>query len=135
MKFTWYSLLLNREFGCLIITCFNYEYAKKLILLLPRQKHPYHFHKKKEETFQILHGDLKAEIDGNPINLKNGDICTVKVNHWHKFQTSNGVIFEEISTKHFNDDSFYKDNKIANLERSKRKTLLKNWEIFFKKIS
>ena len=130
-----YGLERFREFGCLIITCFNYEYAKKLILLLPRQKHPYHFHKKKEETFQILHGDLKAEIDGNPINLKNGDICTVKVNHWHKFQTSNGVIFEEISTKHFNDDSFYKDNKIANLERSKRKTLLKNWEIFFKKIS
>ena len=130
-----YGLNRFREFGCLIITCFNYDYAKKLILLLPRQKHPYHFHKKKEETFQILHGDLEAEIDGNPIKLRNGDICTVKVDRWHKFQTSNGVIFEEISTKHHNDDSYFNDPKIASVDRSVRKTSLKNWEKFFKKLS
>lgn len=129
-----YGLERFREFGCLIVTCFNYDYAKKLILLLPRQKHPYHFHKKKEETFQILYGDLEAEIDGNPMKLKNGDICTVKTEKWHKFQTSNGVIFEEISTKHFNDDSYYKDPKIANMDRSERKTQLKDWENFFKQI-
>lgn len=130
-----YGLDKFREFGCLIITCFNYDYAKKLILLLPRQKHPYHFHKKKEETFQILYGDLEAEIDGDPLKLSNGDICTVEVNKWHKFQTSKGVIFEEISTRHYNDDSFYKDSKIVNIDRSERKTSLKNWENFFKKIS
>ena len=69
------------------------------------------------------------------MKLKNGDICTVKTEKWHKFQTSKGVIFEEISTKHYNDDSYYKDSKIANMDRSERKTPLKDWENFFKKIS
>ncbi len=127
-----YGMEKFREFGCLIITCFNFDYAKKLILLLPRQKHPYHFHKKKDETFQILYGDLEAEIDGNPISLKPGEICTVKTNKWHKFQTLRGVIFEEVSSKHYNDDSYYKDPKIAKIDRSFRKTKLDNWEIFFK---
>ena len=47
-----------REFGAVIVTCINREYAKKLVIQLPRQKHPYHFHKQKEETFQLLDGDM-----------------------------------------------------------------------------
>lgn len=129
-----YGMQKFREFGCLIITCFNFEYAKKLILLLPRQKHPYHFHKKKKETFQILFGDLEAEVDGNRVNLEPGEICTVKTNQWHKFQTSNGVIFEEVSSKHYNNDSYYKDEKIAKMERSERKTNLGNWNTFFENL-
>jgi len=123
-----------REFGCLIITCFNYQYAKKLILLLPRQKHPYHYHKKKTENFQILFGKMEAEISGNRVKLKAGDYCTVKTNEWHKFHTTNGVIFEEISTKHYNDDSFYKDKKIINQKRDERKTNLNHWIQYFKSV-
>ena len=33
-------------------------------MMLPEQQHPSHFHKRKEETFQVLHGELKIEIDG-----------------------------------------------------------------------
>ena len=49
-------------------------------------------------------------------------------NKWHKFHTLNGVIFEEISTTHFNDDSFYEDDGISSLKREDRKTIVKNWE-------
>jgi len=124
-----YGLNRFREFGVVIIDVINREYCKKLLVQLPRQKHPYHFHKKKEETFQILYGDLEVEKDGNPYHLKTGDLFLVEPNNWHKFSTLDGVIFEEISTTHYNDDSFYQDEYIANLSREMRKTVVKNWEL------
>jgi hypothetical protein len=32
----------------------------------------------------------------------------------HSFSTKNGVVFEEISTTHFKDDSHYSDPEISN---------------------
>ena len=123
-----YGLSRFREFGAVIIDIINRKYCKKLIIQLPRQKHPYHYHEKKEETFQILYGDLEVEVAGESMSLSQGDIATVKQTKWHKFHTLNGVIFEEISTTHYNNDSFYEDDSIATLKREDRKTIVKNWE-------
>jgi N-acetylneuraminate synthase len=123
-----YGLERFREFGAVIIDCINREYCKKLIIQLPRQKHPYHYHKKKEETFQLLYGDLEVELEGHKTILKPGDIFLVKPNQWHKFHTLDGVVFEEVSTTHFNDDSIYEDEKISRISREKRKTQIPNWE-------
>jgi len=123
-----YGLRRFREFGAVIIDVINREYCKKLIIQLPRQKHPYHYHKRKEETFQVLYGELEVEKNGSPIVLAPGDIFLVEPEAWHKFSTQDGVIFEEISTTHFNDDSFYEDQSIARLPRENRKTLIQNWE-------
>ena len=46
-----YGLERFREFGAVIINVINREYCKKLIVQLPRQKHPYHFHKRKKKRF------------------------------------------------------------------------------------
>jgi len=121
-----------REFGAVIIDCINREYCKKLIIQLPRQKHPYHYHKRKEETFQLLHGDLEVELEGHKTALKPGDIFLVKPNQWHKFHTLDGSVFEEVSTTHYNDDSFYEDERIARLPRNERKTQIANWEAVIK---
>jgi N-acetylneuraminate synthase len=117
-----------REFGCVLINCINRAYAKKLVILLPRQKHPYHYHKKKEETFQLLYGDLEVEVEGKQTKLSVGDMILVHPSQWHKFHTLDGAIFEEISTTHHNDDSFYEDGRIALTSREKRKTVVDNWE-------
>jgi len=122
-----YGLERFREFGALIINCINREYCKKLIVQLPRQKHPYHFHKKKEETFQLLYGDIEVEKEGKRIPMQPGDAILVKPGEWHKFHTLSGAIFEEISTTHYNDDSFYEDEQIARLPRDRRKTYVDNW--------
>jgi sialic acid synthase SpsE/D-lyxose ketol-isomerase len=123
-----YGLERFREFGCVIVDCVNRSYCKKLIVVLPRQKHPYHYHEKKEETFQLLYGDLEVEIDGRQTTMKPGDMTLIQPLNWHKFYSLNGAIFEEISTTHFNDDSFYQDQKISRLSREERKTELKNWK-------
>ncbi len=119
-----YGLDRFREFGCLIVDCVNRNYCKKIIVMLPRQKHPYHFHKRKEETFQLLHGDLEVELDGQSHKMKIGETLLIKPNAWHKFHTLHGAIFEEISTTHYNDDSFYEDERIAKRPREARKTLI-----------
>ena len=111
------------EFGAGLITVVNREYCKKLVIQLPRQKHPYHYHKTKSETFQVLFGDLSLEVDGHPHKLLEGEIFTVDPGMWHKFDTLEGVIFEEISTKSIIGDSYYEDEKITN--NSARKTHVK----------
>ena len=123
-----YGLERFREFGAVIVDCVNRGYCKKLIAVLPRQKHPYHYHKQKEETFQLLNGDLEVEVDGKQIALRPGDTILVQPGCWHKFQSLNGAIFEEISTTHYNNDSYYEDQRIARLPREVRKTELPNWE-------
>ena len=117
-----YGLERFREFGAILIDIINREYCKKLIVQLPRQKHPYHFHKIKKETFQVLHGELSLEVEGSEINLTNGEMYTVIPEQWHKFDTMDGVIFEEISTKAIDGDSYYDDNTIA--ANRNRKTIV-----------
>ena len=128
-----YGLQRFREFGAVIITCINRQYCKKLIVMLPRQKHPYHFHKRKEETFQLLWGDLEVELNGRRIKAEPGDTILVEPNVWHKFHTLDGAIFEEVSTTHYNDDSYYEDERIARLPREKRKTVIPNWNALAEK--
>lgn len=127
-----YGLERFREFGAVIITCINRQYCKKLIVLLPRQKHPYHFHKRKEETFQLLYGDMEVELAGKRIKVGLGDTILVEPGTWHKFHTLDGAIFEEVSTTHYNDDSFYEDERIARLPRERRKTVISNWSALAK---
>ena len=96
----------------------------------PQFEHPAHFHKRKEETFQILWGELHIELDGRRKVLLPGDTQLVLPGVWHHFWTEVGCVFEEISTTHFNDDSVYRDNKINQLQRADRKTTVDHWGRF-----
>ena len=127
-----YGLRRFREYGAVIITCINRTYAKKLVIQLPRQKHPYHFHKQKEETFQLLDGDLEISKEGKRFSMQPGDTLLVEPSTWHKFHTLDGAIFEEVSTTHFNNDSFYEDPAITKQDRDQRKTKVDNWLAYFR---
>lgn len=122
-----YGLERFREFGAVLITCYNDEYAKKLVVQLPRQKHPYHFHSNKQETFQLLWGDMELTVNGRDFILKPGELYTVKRGEWHKFHTLHGAVVEEISTRAIPGDSFYEDSAISKLALHERKTSVENW--------
>jgi len=124
-----YGLERFREFGAVLITCVNEEYAKKIIVQLPRQKHPYHYHEKKKESFQLLWGDMEIFIEGKSIPMHLGQIITVEQGKWHKFSTLHGAVVEEISTTALQNDSFYDDPLISKMDRSSRKTKIKNWNV------
>jgi N-acetylneuraminate synthase len=116
--------------GCVLIDCVNRDYCKKILVQLPGQSHPYHFHRLKEETFQVLWGEIYLDIDGKERLLKPGDTAVVLPGAWHKFRTDSGCIVEEISTTHHNNDSVYKDAAINKLPREERKTVVKHWGRF-----
>ncbi len=116
-----------RQTGAIIISVINREYCKKLIIVLPGQSHPRHMHKVKEETFQVLYGDLECEINGESKRLVAGDIQTVMRGDMHSFASEKGAVFEEVSTTHIKGDSYYEDPEIAKLDLMERKTIIKDW--------
>ena len=125
-----YGIEKYTEIGTVIITCINREYAKKILVQLPGQDHPEHYHKRKEETFQVLYGDLTSTLDGVSRSLEPGESVLVQPGVWHSFKSKNGCVFEEVSSTHYNDDSFYKDKNINKMKREQRKTVVKHWGRF-----
>lgn len=122
-----YGMQHFRQTGAIIISIINREYCKKLLIVLPGQKHPTHAHKVKEETFQLLYGDLHVTIEGKEKLMKPGDIQTVLRGEKHSFTSSHGAIFEEVSTTHVKSDSYYEDPKVSQLDPMERKTILRKW--------
>lgn len=120
-----YGLEKFYEVGASIASCINREYCKKLIIVLPGQRHPAHFHKVKEETFNVLYGDVTFNLDGKSLECKAGDIVVVERGVNHSFTAKNGCIFEEVSTTHIPGDSYYEDPEI--MKNQNRKTVLTYW--------
>jgi len=113
------------EYGITMTTVVNREYCKKLIIILPNQKHPEQYHKEKEETFVVIYGDILLSLDGKEKKYGSGEIITIKRDVKHSFTTKTGAIIEEISSTHYKDDSYYTDKTI--LKNKNRKTFLSYW--------
>ena len=107
--------------GAVIIDKVNRQYCKKLLILLPGQRHPVHFHPQKEETFELLYGDCEILLNDNKIKLEQGLPLLIEKRTPHSFSSDNGAIIEEISTTHIKGDSVYEDPKINKLSLSDRK--------------
>ena len=117
-----YGLQNFHKYGATMINVINHSYCKKLIIMLPGQKHPAQFHKKKEESFFILRGSINLVLDKKKYYLKTGDLKTVKKRQVHFFSTKKGAIIEELSTTSTKSDSYYLDKKIV--ENKKRKSFI-----------
>lgn len=123
-----YGMKHFRQTGAIIINIINREYCKKYIIVLPGQFHPSHAHRIKEETFQVLYGDLDVQMEGGvEKHLHPGDMQTVLRGEYHSFSSKTGAIFEEVSTQHMKSDSYYKDPIINDADPMERKTFLKKW--------
>lgn len=120
-----YGLGRFAEAGLVMITVVNREYCKKLLAMLPGQAHPEQYHNQKEETFIVQHGTMRLWLDDVARDLGPGDVVTVGRGVRHRFTTETGVVFEEISSTHQIEDSFYTDPAIA--ANPERKTFLAYW--------
>jgi quercetin dioxygenase-like cupin family protein len=109
-----------------MLTIINRGYCKKLLIILPGQKHPEQWHEKKEETFHVLHGSIVLNLDGKASAHSRGDIVTITPGVKHEFLSAEGAVIEEISTTHDPADSFYAD-PVINANRD-RKTTLRYWK-------
>lgn len=116
------------KYGCITISIINRAYCKKIIILFPGQKHPTHMHVIKEETFHVLNGSMVLTTNGNSFELNTGELFTIDRRISHSFYSEQGCVFEEISTTHNSNDSYYEDNVIAQKPPAERKTLVKRWK-------
>jgi sialic acid synthase SpsE/quercetin dioxygenase-like cupin family protein len=113
------------EYGLTMVTVVNREYCKKLLILLPGQKHPEQYHESKEETFHILYGTVLLTLNENVRQCQPGEVVTIDRGVKHSFGTETGAVIEEISSTHYVDDSSYTDPAI--MQNKYRKTLLTYW--------
>ncbi len=120
-----YGIDRFEEYGLTMLTLVNRGYCKKLLILLPGQKHPEQLHKKKEESFLVLHGTIELQLNGVSRTCRQGDLVTIEPGVRHAFSSREGAVIEEISLTHFKDDSFYTDEAIN--KNQNRKTLLTYW--------
>ena len=113
------------QYGLTMVTVVNRGYCKKLIVVLPGQTHPEQYHERKEETFHVLHGELRLQLDGVERVCRPGAVITIAPGVRHAFSSDDGAVFEEISSTHFVNDSFYTDASIN--QNPNRKTILRYW--------
>jgi N-acetylneuraminate synthase len=85
------------------------------------QRHPTHYHIKKEEAFELLSGDCVLVLDDKPIRLTKGKPVLIPRRVKHSFFSVKGCVIEEISTTHHVGDSIYDDVNINTLKVSDRK--------------
>jgi len=104
-----YGLENFEKYGLAMISYVNREYCKKILIVLPGQENPTHYHQEKEETFIVDFGELDILLDGKEEHLQKGDTKTVERGVKHSFSSQKGCVFEEISTTHKKQDSYYDD--------------------------
>jgi N-acetylneuraminate synthase len=115
------------ETGCLLISRINNDvYSKKIVVQLPNQSHPEHKHIRKDETFEVLYGELWVSVNNEQICLCPGETLRIPPNTYHSFKTHTGVVFEEVSTTAYSNDSEYSVAVDIN-----RKSYLNDiWDVF-----
>jgi N-acetylneuraminate synthase len=122
-----YGLDSFRQTGCILVNLINREYAEKLLIMLPSQRHPQHHHKKKEETFRCLWGDVELDLNGETVSLEAGDSQLIQRGDVHGFSSVGGCIIQEVSTTPSGGDSYYEDRQVSKLDPMQRKTILESW--------
>jgi N-acetylneuraminate synthase len=120
-----YGLDKFREFGLTAITVVNREYCKRLMVVLPGQKHPEQWHQVKDETYHVLYGEVTVDLDGRQAAHKSNGVVTIPHGVKHSFWTKTGAVIEEVSSSYSSDDSFYSDPSIA--ANKNRKTFVSYW--------
>jgi sialic acid synthase SpsE/quercetin dioxygenase-like cupin family protein len=120
-----YGIEKFRETGSAMITVINREYCKRLVLMLPGQWHPEHWHTVKDETFHLLHGEIDLVLGGERRRWVKNDVIVIPRGVRHEFGSKVGAVIEEISSTHTRDDSGYTDPSIG--QNDQRKTFVTKW--------
>lgn len=120
-----YGVERFRETGLTAITVINREYCKRLMVVLPGQKHPEQWHNVKDETYHVLYGDVTVDLDGIQTSHKANEVVTIPHGVRHSFWTKGGAVIEEVSSSYSSNDSLYTDPAIS--ANKNRKTFVAYW--------
>jgi sialic acid synthase SpsE/D-lyxose ketol-isomerase len=120
-----YGVEKFRETGLTAITVINREYCKRLMVVLPGQRHPEQWHNVKDETYHVLYGEVIVDLDGVQTTHKANGVVTIPHGLKHSFWTKGGAVIEEVSSSYSSNDSLYTDPAINAIKN--RKTYVAYW--------
>lgn len=105
------------------------EYCAKTLYLKKNHRCSFHYHKKKHETFIIIEGKCLMEVDDKAFVMRKGDIIEIDRGDIHRFTGIEDTVILEVSTQHFEDDSYRstKSEKLGWKQKRLLKSLLKKF--------
>ncbi len=88
-------------------------YCGKYLFVFDGQQCPAHAHRIKHETFFLLRGCLKVEMDGQTRKLQPGEVLPVPPGHVHSFQGEGNSLLLELSMPCEVSDNRFQDPRIV----------------------
>jgi mannose-6-phosphate isomerase-like protein (cupin superfamily) len=90
------------------------NYCGKFLFIFDSQRCPEHYHRKKDETFFIVRGDVEMQIDGEVSVLRQGDVLKVAPGMSHTFRAVGGpALVLEVSLPSIQGDNIFADTRIG----------------------
>jgi mannose-6-phosphate isomerase-like protein (cupin superfamily) len=90
----------------------EHGYCGKFLFMFKGQTCPRHHHKKKHETFFIVKGKVKMELNGRTFVMQQGDRLIVEQYARHQFTALEDSLILESSMPDLIDDSIFDDQRI-----------------------
>ena len=87
-------------------------YCGKLIFIFEEQTCPLHHHKVKHETFYIIKGMVKMDLENYTNVMNQGDIFVIDQNTKHRFTGLEDSLILESSKPDIMEDSIFDDERI-----------------------
>ena len=87
-------------------------YCGKYLFLFDGQKCPLHSHREKHETFFIVKGRVRMNLDGKEIEMKEGGVLPVQTGRTHGFIGMGPALLLEISKPCLIDDNYFENPRI-----------------------
>ena len=119
-----YGLERFEQTGAILVTLFNDNLCKKLIVQFAGQDHPPHYHNDRNEYLCLIKGHTILGFHGNirEINMIAGEYYHVEKGNVHHFKSLKDSVIEEISLGHKPVGSIYLDDSITKTKYQTRKT-------------
>ena len=97
---------VKKKWGSEEIIVNNEKYCAKILCLKKGYRCSYHYHKIKDETFYILKGVVLMELEEKEFVMDEGSVMHIPTGAKHRFTGFTNAEILEISTQHFEDDSY-----------------------------
>lgn len=87
-------------------------YCGKYLFVFPGQTCPSHHHHSKHETFFVVEGRVRMDVDGVEKELCKGDVLSVAPGSTHSFTGVSSALLLELSQPCLIDDNYFADPAI-----------------------
>jgi len=87
-------------------------YCGKYLFVFDGQQCPAHSHRVKHETFFLVRGRLKVTLDGEPTELREGQVLPISPGHVHSFEGAGNSLLLELSMPCQVSDNYFEDSRI-----------------------